>query len=119
MRREGVIPVAVWVDRGQFDGAAGYHVDTFASAPATSWTGSHGFYRADAWVDSSRFWWKSGPRVQKSLAGILEDDCDRLAVDALPLRRVHFGDAGLSGRHGLDEARQRQGPSGGLLCGRL
>ena len=77
MRREGVIPYA-WVTDAT---RRGYHVDTFVGA-GDFLDRMHALYRADAWADCRELvevWTES-----RSLGGVLEDDCDRLAVSLYP-----------------------------------
>lgn len=77
LRRDGRIPYGWITDATR----RGYHVDTYRSS-AEFLNAMAGLYRADLWRNSQYYvevWTES-----RSIAGVIQDDCERLAVSLYP-----------------------------------
>lgn len=77
LRRNGRLPYGWLVDSTR----RGYHVNTF-SGKADFLSRMKGLYRADLWEHAQHYcevWSES-----RSIAGVVEDDCDELAVSLYP-----------------------------------
>ena len=77
LRRAGLVPYG-WISDAT---RRGYHVNTFNSA-ADFLRRMNGLYRADLWRNADHYcevWTES-----RSLAGVIEDECEELAVSLYP-----------------------------------